>query len=347
MSCHGCSGAFGFLNRERGCPQCGFAYCKKCLRFKAQVEGKSLNVCKRCYEISNAGASGNKLERSLSFTEAVHVIKAMNRLESLENPARPPIVLYSEDAKPDVESLRVGLSPQDQALVDRLANLRNSQNNRRKSGDPAEDIAQRLAHLRGEDPEAAASLRKMNPLLMSNRKQETDDDLLERVSREADMDQRYKENLTTDIEERLRRLRGETINPPTSGELGSSDAMDVAPHDEDELTEEQQVQKIIDRFKAEVEIEKTTGVDDDQSCEINLDVSSEEEDLQDDQICRICDARASLSCKECDGDVFCAGCFQEFHREIGEVHKPSKIKIKLIFPFKKNLFYDHAKSLSH
>jgi hypothetical protein len=224
-----------------------------------------------------------------------------------------------------VESLREGLSPQDQALVDRLANLRYNQINRRKSGDPAEDIAKRLAHLRGEDPEASVSIRKMNPLYVSNKKPKTGDDLLDEVCREADLDQRYKENLTVDIEERLRRLRGEPSKAEDSSGNTQSEGMDVAPHEDDELTEEEQVQKIIDRFKAEVEIEKSTGieVDDDQPAVGSLDASSEEEN--DDDFCRICDRKAVLSCKECDGDVFCAACFQEFHREIGEAHKPSKI----------------------
>ena len=78
------------------------------------------------------------------------------------------------------------------------------------------------------------------------------------------------------------------------------------------------------------------------SGEVNLDQSSEDDDdvsariisenkpsidwmfiLQ--HFCRICDAKATVACKKCDGDEYCLSCFQEFHKEIGEAHKPSRI----------------------
>lgn len=48
-----------------------------------------------------------------------------------------------------------------------------------------------------------------------------------------------------------------------------------------------------------------------------------------DEICGICsEKRATLICKECDDDIYCKACFQELHRELGEVHAPKAFKNK-------------------
>lgn len=55
--------------------------------------------------------------------------------------------------------------------------------------------------------------------------------------------------------------------------------------------------------------------------------SDSDEDLDIDNLCRICDEkRATLKCEECDGDLFCKKCFAELHAELGEVHKPTAYK---------------------
>lgn len=68
------------------------------------------------------------------------------RLENLENPAAPPIIMYKQDNK--INALRRGLSPIDQKLVDRLEKLKDEG----KGPPPSEsEIRKRLAILKGEN----------------------------------------------------------------------------------------------------------------------------------------------------------------------------------------------------
>lgn len=91
------------------------------------------------------------------------------------------------------------------------------------------------------------------------------------------------------------------------------------------------------QFKAEVELETQNqeadmaGPSDETvastvACSEDVSMySDDDEDL--DNLCRICDERrATLKCKECDGDLFCIKCFKELHTELGEIHKPTILK---------------------
>lgn len=65
----------------------------------------------------------------------------------MENPAAPPITVYRQD--PKIVSLRTGLSPEDQELLDRLEKLKEDKN---KGPPPSEiELRKRLAHLKGEN----------------------------------------------------------------------------------------------------------------------------------------------------------------------------------------------------
>ena len=115
--------------------------------------------------------------------------------------------------------------------------------------------------------------------------------------------------------------------------------------DDDDETEDQQVQKIIDQFVAQVALESSSGSSKESPeatktkiigeegtdaaglVEVDSDLSSDD-DISEDEMCRICDCQATLRCKECDGDIFCSKCFQEFHRELGENHKSKPFKKK-------------------
>lgn len=68
-------------------------------------------------------------------------------MESLENPAAPPITVYRQD--PKIVSLRTGLSAEDQQLLDRLEKLKEDKN---KGLPPSEiELRKRLANLKGEN----------------------------------------------------------------------------------------------------------------------------------------------------------------------------------------------------
>ncbi|CAL8080733.1 unnamed protein product [Orchesella dallaii] len=338
MSCHGCAETFGFLKKECGCPKCGFSYCKKCLRFAVQDPGtkKQLSVCFKCHH--DATQSPKK--------EPMVVINAIHRLESMDDPAKPPITVYRQPARQvRLQELKRGLSVEDQHILERLESLkkdddllvRSSASQRRRTSEKIEEeIAERLARLKGEEyiPESdnrAAVLKNVKP--------QTEEDIIAKFSAEVEMDSKYEAGVVRDIEERLARLKGE----PAAGQ-SSSQAPSQSPkfslEDLEEVSDEDQVKLIMQKIQDELALEKRTGVELSQDMEVdhgdveNQSVSQplesdEDDDIDVDELCGICsEKRATLKCDECDGDIFCKACFHELHRDLGEVHKASVFKKK-------------------
>lgn len=80
----------------------------------------------------------------ITFWLLVNILVLSRRLENLENPAAPPIVIYKQDSK--ISALKKGLSVADQELVDRLEKLKDDG----KGPPPSEtEIRKRLANLKG------------------------------------------------------------------------------------------------------------------------------------------------------------------------------------------------------
>ena len=72
-------------------------------------------------------------------------------MEKLENPNKSPIVVYTEDSR--MTNLKKGLSFEDQQLVNRLSKLK-SEIREMKGDIPSQsEIEERLAKLKGIDPE--------------------------------------------------------------------------------------------------------------------------------------------------------------------------------------------------
>lgn len=74
--------------------------------------------------------------------------KSVSRLESLENPAKPPIVIYKSGGHWD--KFKAGLEPADQVLVDRLKKLKDG--DAQVAPPTTEEIRRRLAILKDQDP---------------------------------------------------------------------------------------------------------------------------------------------------------------------------------------------------
>ncbi|ODM93165.1 Abscission/NoCut checkpoint regulator [Orchesella cincta] len=339
MSCHGCAEKFGFLKKEFGCPKCGFAFCKKCLRFTLQdpATKKQLHVCFKC----NYDATQSPKK------EPMGVINAIHRLESMDDPAKPPITVYRQPSRQvRLQELKRGLSVEDQQIVERLESLkkdddslvRSSAGQRKRTSEKIEEeIAERLARLKGEEyiPEA-----ENKAGIMRNVKPQTEDDIIAKFSAEVEMDSKYEAGVVRDIEERLARLKGE----PTAGQSSSqaqSQNLKFSIEDQEEIPEEDQVKLIMQKIQDELALEKRTGVGLPHDMEVDhgdvenqavsplVDSDDEEDDIDVDELCGICsEKRATLKCDECDGDIFCKACFQELHRDLGEVHKASVFKKK-------------------
>ena len=76
------------------------------------------------------------------------------RLESLDNPSRPPITVYRQDSR--IQKLKEGLKERDREIADRLEKLKEE---RKKQPVPTEEeMARRLALLKNEDPDRMAAL---------------------------------------------------------------------------------------------------------------------------------------------------------------------------------------------
>lgn len=74
-------------------------------------------------------------------------------MDLLENPVKPPIVIYKRTNHWD--KLKMGLEPADQQIVDRLRKLKDEERNIPLP--TVEEIKQRLALLKDQNPEASGS----------------------------------------------------------------------------------------------------------------------------------------------------------------------------------------------
>lgn len=75
-------------------------------------------------------------------------------MDSLENPVKPPIVIYKHTDHWD--TLKKGLEPADQQIVDRLQRLKDEELYN-ISVPTIDEIRQRLALLKDQDPQASGS----------------------------------------------------------------------------------------------------------------------------------------------------------------------------------------------
>ncbi|XP_059117140.1 abscission/NoCut checkpoint regulator [Peromyscus eremicus] len=130
--CYGCAVKFTLFKKEYGCKNCGRAFCNGCLSFSALVPragNTQQKVCKQCHAVLTRGSSDN----TSKWSPPQNYKKRVAALEAKKKPS----TLQSQ-----------GLTPQDQAIADRLARLR--QENRPKSVPSQAEIEARLAALKGE-----------------------------------------------------------------------------------------------------------------------------------------------------------------------------------------------------
>lgn len=85
-------------------------------------------------------------------------IKFSTRLDSLENPAKPPVIMYKNTDRWD--KFKKGLEPADQQIVERLQKLKDKE--RSVPLPSIEEIKRRLALLKDQDPEANGNSNVVN-----------------------------------------------------------------------------------------------------------------------------------------------------------------------------------------
>lgn len=285
MSCHNCASKFSLFSKEQGCPNCGFSFCSKCLREKTVVNNKQQKVCTMCF---------NKQTKSdcLSAPEIEPPAFLLKRLESLENPAKPPITLFRQKSK--LSDLKIGLTEQDQKIIERLEKLKED---RKAAIPPSEqEIKRRLAILQGKDENTFHEKSNL-PKEVKRSQQEQIEDLLKQCMDETGIDKNYQSDFklsVDDIEKRLQNLKGFESVPFAGSSNVVSESDDV-----DHVTA-----KIVEKALEEAKIEKTFEEKMEQDCS---------EDDSEFPWCIICNEDAVLRCMGCDASLYCASCFKEGH----------------------------------
>ncbi|XP_046822703.1 abscission/NoCut checkpoint regulator isoform X1 [Vespa crabro] len=315
MSCNTCQTKFSFFKKEHACPTCGFSHCSKCLKYQHNVPSKTVKkICGRCY---HKNKSINKLSNNMesppsdSSETPLAPIDIVRKLDSLENPAKPPIVMYTHANHWD--KFKTGMEPADQEIVDRLRKLKGEDNKVRLPS--IEEIKRRLAILKDEEPEEKTiNIHQVD----SRTDQEKTDDLIKEYLERLKLSS--KSNADKEIEARLRALQD--INNSKSNSSQSHSCNDFDDEDEHAVTK-----KIIEKAMAEVALEqKYDDLDELEEMEVETGTPNDDEDEK--PSCVMCDQTVDLmKCKGCSGDLYCSICFEDNHDDF-EMKKHKKVPFK-------------------
>lgn len=302
MSCNTCETKFSFFTRENGCPSCGFSYCNKCLRYKYNLPNiGAKKICGRCYNKLKA-ADQKKVDtvpREESppegLDEPLIPVDITKKLEILENPAKPPIVMYKRGGHWD--RLKKGLEPIDQEIVDRLKKLKDE--DKQVPLPSVEEMKRRLALLKDQDPDKHDNI-NIEKVDTRTDQQKTNDliqEYLERLQLSSGTDP-YSE-----IQARLNLLR-------------DKDCAHVLPKktdDADDDDEEAITKKIIKKALSEAALEAKYQ-DVDELEEMEIEARQDSCDELEGPSCVMCEKSTQLvRCSGCNGDLYCPSCFEENH----------------------------------
>ncbi|XP_044746209.1 abscission/NoCut checkpoint regulator isoform X2 [Coccinella septempunctata] len=140
--------------------------------------------------------------------------------------------------------MKIGLTPADQKLVDRLEKLKDEKN---KSPPPSEtELRRRLAQLKGENF-IESSAKNLLPSVDNRTHQEKVDGLLDQYTSERDIE--FQHNPQEEIEARLATLREQGVRPNEGTYMSNL-------HDSDDSEEE--IGKITKKIMDEVALEQAT-----------------------------------------------------------------------------------------
>ncbi|XP_018355091.1 PREDICTED: uncharacterized protein LOC108756041 isoform X1 [Trachymyrmex septentrionalis] len=221
------------------------------------------------------------------------------KLDLLENPVKPPIVIYKHTSHWD--KLKMGLEPADQQIVDRLRKLKDEERNIPLP--TVEEIKQRLALLKDQNPEASGS-NIINVYRIDTRtNQEKAEDLIQEYL--APMELPSSSDLCKDIEEMLNSLQDD----------GNRTRFDQCMKEEIDIykklchTTSSDNTELINKISA-MEIDTPPNIQDDNE--------TEDEDENENE-CVMCSRTVNESdlykCTGCIGDLYCSSCFESSHDE--------------------------------
>ncbi|KAG8236181.1 hypothetical protein J437_LFUL013447, partial [Ladona fulva] len=158
MACHGCATKFGFFEKELGCPNCGYAFCKKCLRHEAKdpkKQGSKMNVCVKCYiKQADMEIAPNAMDK--------HADKFRKCIETMSE-SDPTAKYEFNDPKSKFPTMRDAFDHETQKLVERVNKLDEEYKKTRPKVLTEEELKERLNQLEGrpsgsKDPHVAYKL---------------------------------------------------------------------------------------------------------------------------------------------------------------------------------------------
>ncbi|XP_049785119.1 abscission/NoCut checkpoint regulator isoform X2 [Schistocerca cancellata] len=331
MSCRGCASNFGFFRKEVGCPNCGFSYCAKCLKYKVIVPklGTSHHlVCQDCYKkLENHQHIGSS-EPVLPPSQAV-----IKSLESLENPAKPPIIVYVQDQR--LKNLKHGMTSVDREILNRLEKLREER--KQQPAPNEEEIARRLATLKGQDPDYMQAISRKQVYMIPDTRTDIEKthDLVKQFMEEDELAAKL-EKPEDEITRRLAILRGKQDNSQKQQEKTLEGGTDTAVSEDNpdallakltsEMSDAGEAKDLSERMK-KLSVKKKMSIDgssSDDEEEITEEVIKRDTELP---WCIICNEDATKRCHGCNGDLYCDRCYAEGH-DVWDMkeHKTSPFK---------------------
>ncbi|XP_073495225.1 abscission/NoCut checkpoint regulator [Phyllobates terribilis] len=161
--CFACASKFSIFKKECGCKSCRHSFCSGCLPFTAILPAygnSKQKVCKKCHDnISNAEAPSNNASKWSPPENYKKRIAALEAKQSQQKDTPRAQEALSAGNKTRYQ----GLSPEDQAISERLAKLK--QDTKPRSVASTAEIESRMEALRKETQARAPSLQEMEDRL--------------------------------------------------------------------------------------------------------------------------------------------------------------------------------------
>lgn len=298
MSCNSCSKQFGWFTKELGCIRCNRLFCKKCLIYKIQENGKNFLVCLRCFTLN----SQQDLEKNDKPKHIDEVLAVM------PNEFTEPVLEPSSTANSNEDDIRKRLNK----LKDDKPADGSDQN--------LDDIQQRLANLKGVEYKPQSS----NKVLFSpdaRSEQEKIEDLLKQfveekeISGQHEVPSQEQPGSVDDIERRLAALRG----------IDDFSKIKSQIDDRSDETEQEEINRTMLEYLEEAKLPDFIADPDEAELMASIPPppGGNKKNLEELPFCEICNEDAVIRCLDCE-DIFCHRCFLEFHEE--EDYKTHKTK---------------------
>ncbi|RVE50062.1 hypothetical protein evm_005268 [Chilo suppressalis] len=287
MACNSCAKPYTLFRKEKGCPNCGFSYCSKCLHHTIFINKHDANKMKVCTKCSNTLTNINK-SKPLQPPDAYYRRIAMtsNENSNTNNEIEEELHRRLKSLKDD-RNITAGKTSINDMIQEKLQNLKGVQPTTSDA-----ELQSRLANLRGVP--IIDSQTKPTVFTSDLRtEQEQADDLLKSYLEQAKIDKKYKQGFDKnieDIESRVHKLKGQTADKSTTKHEADSDSTD----------EEIEIAKLIEKVKVESSL----------LAEDDISSPSQNEELP---FCEICNEDAKMRCLGCRY-LFCKRCFME-HRD--------------------------------